>query len=420
MKTKTNLIVGIALFFMMTRGCNCPQPSVISINPTQGPGGTIVEVQFDGGGLAGSVFWDGSGTSTRNAYSVGLSHTLRFTVPVGAANGIHKVSVESGSKLSNEVNFTVTGAGTNVIPVIQGFDIAEGGKELTLYGMNFTTNSVVVVDNATVTSYIGVSQPWRIIPLEFADNVILCTLPNAVNPGTSHTAKVVNASGFESAVYNFTVPSRTTTMAYTSIAGVPLPQYYVSRLNQVYSVRRSYTEAGMMLDLVVRDTALTKPAVGGVGGGFTDADLYSFWRAYADTLNTGWYMLALFADQYDGPGTTWGSMFMNGTSSIPGLPAGRERRGYVLFRNAFTAAWFGTQIDQAYDRDVLHESGHAFNLFHTDTVGSYGISAMARSVDLIAAKWNLQFSTISEAHIGTHAAVDVKPGLDAFGTRTCH
>jgi hypothetical protein len=92
----------------------------------------------------------------------------------------------------------------------------------------------------------------------------------------------------------------------------------------------------------------------------------------------------------------------------------------VLFRNAFTAAWFGTQIEEAYNRDVLHESGHAFNLFHTDTVGSFGISAMARSVDLVAAKWNMQYSSMSKSHIGTHAAVDVEPGQHAFGTRSCH
>jgi hypothetical protein len=419
MKTNKILPLALTLFFMMTRGCDCPAPTVISITPTQGPGGTIVEVQFDQGGLGGTVLWDGSGVTTRNAHIVGLSHTLRFTVPVGATTGNHAVSVQSASKLSNSVDFTVTGPGNNSVPQIDGFDVAEAGKELTLYGQNFTTNSVILVDNVTVTSYVGTSQPWRTIPYEFADNVIVCTVPGTVNPGTSHTAKVVNAPGFESAIFTFTVPSRTLTTAYTSIAGVPLPQYYVSRLNQVYSVRRSYAEAGMALNIVVHDTSVTKPAVGGAGATFTDADLYSFWRAYADTANTGWYMLALYADQYSGPGTTWGSMFMN-VSNIPGLPAGRERRGYVLFRNAFTAAWFGTQIEQAYDRDILHESGHAFNLFHTDTVGSFGVSAMARSVDLIAAKWNMQYSTMSKGHIGTHQAVDVEPGQNAFGTRSCH
>ncbi|HMK38531.1 MAG TPA: IPT/TIG domain-containing protein, partial [Bacteroidota bacterium] len=360
---KRTFIVTLASFvcLMMIRGCNCSTPTIVSISPTSGPGGTIVEVVFSQGGLGGVVLWDGSPLSTRNGNSLGLSGTLHFTVPVGAPTGAHKVSVQSGSLVSSQVNFSVTGAGANVVPGIQGFDVAEGIKELTLYGDNFTTNSIVVVDADTVTQYSGSSQPFRPIPLSLAGNVLLCTLPHALSPGSAHTAKVVNAPGFASGLFAFTVPIRKTTFEYTAISGVPLPDYYTNRNGSVYSVRRSYTEAGMMLDIIAKNTDVAKPATGGIGGGFTDADLYSFWRAFADTTQTGWYMLALFADQYnDSAGvTTWGSMFMN-VGTISGLPGGRERRGFALFRNSFTAATFGMQIEQAYNRDVLHESGHAF------------------------------------------------------------
>ena len=409
------------LCLMMIRGCNCSAPSLVSISPSSGPGGTIVEVVFDQGGLGGSVLWDGAPLSTRNGNSLGLSGTLHFTVPVGASAGTHRVSVQSGNLVSNQVNFSVTGPGANVVPDVQGFDVAEGIKELTLYGARFTTNSIVIVDGDTVTQYSGSSQPFRAIPLSLVSNVLLCTLPGALAPGSAHTAKVVNAAGFESAPFSFSAPIRKTTFEYTAISGVPLPDYYTNRNGSVYSVRRSYTEAGMMLDIIAIHTDVAKPAVGGGSGGFTDADLYSFWRAFADTTQTGWYMLALFADQYnDSAGvTTWGEMFMN-VGYIPGLPGGRERRGFALFRNSFDAATYGTQIEQAYNRDVLHESGHAFNLFHSDTVGSFNISAMTRTVDLDTAHWTLQFSTMSRAHIGTHSAANVEPGQNPYATRTCH
>ena len=420
---RRSLIVAMASFvcLMMVRGCNCSTPTLVSISPASGPGGTIVEVVFNQGGLGGNVLWDGNLLSTRNGNSLGLSGTLHFTVPVGASTGTHKVSVQSGSLVSNQVSFAVTGPGANVVPDIQGFDVAEGIKELTLYGDKFTTNSIVVVDADTVTQYSGSSQPFRPIPLSLVSNVLLCTLPHALSPGSTHTAKVVNATGFESGVFTFTAPIRKTTFEYTAISGVPLPDYYTKRNGSVYSVRRSYTEAGMMLDIIAKNTDVAKPATGGVGGGFTDADLYGFWRAFADTTQTGWYMLALFADQYNDPAgtTTWGSMFMN-VGNISGLPGGRERRGYALFRNSFNAATFGTQIEQAYNRDVLHESGHAFNLFHSDTVGSFNISAMTRTVDLDTLHWTLQFSTKSREHIGTHSAANVEPGQNPFSTRTCH
>jgi len=422
MKQALKMLAIFAMTMMIMHGCECEKPLITSVTPPSGAGGTIVEVKYSKGSIDGDMYWEGTKLETRNASILGLGNTLYFTVPVGATNAGHAIKVSSGGKFSDDTTFTVTGPGAHAIPQIHGFDICHGIKELTLYGANFTTNSIAILDGTdTVKQYAGGSMPLRIIPHNFVDNILLMTLPGALTMGSAHTITVVNSPAHVSANFAFTVPNRLTKMEYSMATGGSYPQYYIERLNSVYSLRRAYCDAGMIIDITIGDS-VAKPAVGGASGGFTDADLYSFWQAYADTTDSGWYMMGVFVDAYDdAPGwITWGSMFMNRKYSLATLPTKYERRGYALFRNGFTAAYFGSWIEEAYLRDVCHEAGHGFNLYHADTVGMYSTSIMTRNANLDSTNWILRFSAASRTHLQSHSVNDVKPGKTAFDNRTCH
>jgi hypothetical protein len=70
--------LGLFVILALAAGCECPQPQIESIDPSSGPGGTIVEVVFSGGGLGGVVVFDGSDVKTHYASNLGLGKTSCF------------------------------------------------------------------------------------------------------------------------------------------------------------------------------------------------------------------------------------------------------------------------------------------------------------------------------------------------------
>jgi hypothetical protein len=410
MKGFTRLLGRLGLFVILAlaAGCECPQPQIESIDPSSGPGGTIVEVVFSGGGLGGVVVFDGSDVKTHYASNLGLGKTLRFTVPYNATAGSKNVQVRSEGDLSPAVAFNVTGPGTVPTPTLDGFAIANSdGKEITVFGSGFSTLSQVFIDGTEVDRYAGNSLPLRTLPFDFVDNVIICTPASPLALGSSHTVEVINPGGISSGTLNITVPNRICQMEFDALENIPVPEYYIWQNNTVNSLRRTYTECGWIIELTYGDTTVVDPLA---GTPFSYADLYSFWQANANVPSSGYYMHGQFIA--DGP-TARGVMFMN-TNRIPSLPSANYRQGFACFWDDF--AVFADR-PQKYFRTTLHEAGHGFNLYHSDQSGNQTVMTTTPS---LAAGWHCFFSTTSCTHLQSHSLTDVAPGGTGFGSRTCH
>lgn len=408
---KKILLLGILVGAILQFGasCDCEQPIIDSMNPSSGPGGTIVEVVYTRGGLSGLINFDGSLVDTRNAGSLGIGKKLRFTIPYNATAGSKDVRVRSGGKTSAAVSFNVTGPGVVPTPAIDGFSIGNDvGSEITVFGSNFSTLSKVYIDGTEVDRYSGVSTPFREIPIAFVDNLIICTPVSNLALGSSHNVQVRNPGGVNSNTYNFTVPDRVCKMEFDAITGTPVPDYYVWQNSTVNTIRRSYTECGWIIELKYDDTSLVDP---NAGTPFSNADLYSFWQAYAAVAPSGCYMHGAFIP--DGP-TVRGVMYMN-ILRTPSLPSANRRQGFALFWNDFAVYADKTQ---KYIRTALHESGHGFNLLHGDASASQTVMTTTPS---LAAGWHCFFSNTSCTHLKSHTMNAVCPGGEAFGSsRSCN
>ena len=388
--------------------CECEQPAIQSITPASGAGGTIVKVVYAKGGIAGSVEYEGSLVPTRNAGNLGIGKTLFFTIPYDATAGAKQVAVKSAGKTSAPVSFTVTGSGTVPTPVIDGFEVPNAtGTEITIFGSNFSTLSKVFIDGTEVDHYYGASEPFRQIPDDMVDNLIICTPATDLVTGTSYNIQVKNPGDVNSAVFSATVPSRILRMEFDAIVGYDPPVYYVWRNNTVNTLRRTYMNCGWIIDLVYDDLEITDPQA---GAAFSANDLYSFWLAYADRRISGAsYMHGQFVSSFvDG---YMGLMFMH-TGRVPNLPSAHRREGFALFYDAFAA----NQRTARYLRSTMHEAGHGFNLEHGDC--SAGTTIMNQTGS-IGANWNYTFSNLSCTHLESHNINAVRPGGDAFGARSC-
>lgn len=405
-------LVGLIATFVLIGGgsCdNCNQPQITSMNPTSGPGGTIVEVVYSGGGVTGTVIFDGSSVETRSASSIGLSRRLRFTVPYNATAGSKNVQVRSEGGTSPADTFNVTGPGTVPVPVLDGWETANSnGFEISVFGSNFSTLSKVYVNGTEVKSYHGNQPPIRLLPFDFVDNVIICLPETALTQGSSYSIQVKNPNNKNSNILNVTVPTRECKMEFLAIQGVPVPDYYVWQNNTVNTFRRSYTTCGWILDLDDMGTNITDPQS---GNPFSYADLYSFWQAHANVPISGYYMAGIYIA--DGP-TARGVMFMN-TGRIPSLPSANYRQGFACFWDDFAVY---TDRQQRYIRTAMHEAGHGFNLLHSDA--SLNRTLMT-TTPLLAAGWHCFFSNTSCTHLQSHNINAVAPGGEAFGSsRSCN
>jgi hypothetical protein len=400
--------IGLFMIFALLTGCNCQQPQIQSINPASGPGGTIVEVVFTGGGLGGSVIFDGTVVTTRYASNLGLGKILRFTVPYNATTGSKNVQVRSDGQTSPAVAFSVTGSGSVPTPVLDGFAISHSnGEEITVFGSNFSTLSQVFIDGTEVDRYAGNSEPIRILPFDFVDNVIICTPTTPLSMGSSYNIVVRNPGNINSNTLNITVPSRVCELEYDALEDIPVPDYYIWQNSTVNTIRRTYTTCGWILELAYDDTAIVDPQS---GSPFSYADLYSFWQAYASPPASATYMHGAFLA--DGP-TARGVMYMN-SGNVSSLPAANQRQGFACFWDDFAVY---TDRPQKYFRTTLHEAGHGFHLYHSDASASQTVMTTTPS---LASGWHCYFSTTSCNHLRSHDIDDVSPGGTAWGSRTCH
>lgn len=403
------LALSALVFLIVLSGCECEQPEITSINPNSGPGGTIVEVNYTKGGLGGVVLLEGAAQETRYASNLGLGKTLYFTVPYDASTGNKDVQVRSAGKTSPAVNFNVTGAGAAPTPTIDGIEIPNrDGKEITVFGSNFSTLSKVFIDGAEVSRYAGNSMPLRTLPLQFVDNAIICEPQTPLASGSSHTIEVRNPNNNNSGQFAFDVPDRVCVMEFDALEDVPVPQYYIFRNNSLSTMRKEYTECGWILEISYDDTSVADPQA---GSPFTTADMYSFWQANASVPSGSDYMHGAFLTD-DNQGLL-GIMFMN-TGSVPSLPNAERRQGFAVFRNAFNQA----NREQFYLRTTMHEAGHGFNLLHGDGDGAQTIMNQTGTV---GNNFIYNFSNISCTHLGSHAIGAVAPGGEAFGSgRSCN
>jgi hypothetical protein len=404
------LAMGLLGILMISINCECPQPNIESMTPSSGPGGTIVEVVYSGGGISGTIVFDGANVETRTASNLGLGKILRFTVPYNATAGNKNVQVRSEGGTSPAVAFNVTGTGTVPTPVLDGFAISNAdGSEITVFGSGFSTLSQVFIDGTEVNRYAGNSDPIRVLPFDFVDNAIICQPATNLNRGSSYDVQVTNPGGVNSNILNITVPNRVCKMEFDALENIPVPDYYVWQNNTVNTFRRTYTECGWIIELAYGDTAVVDPQA---GSAFSYADLYSFWQANANEPASGYYMHGAFVT--DGPAAApRGVMFMN-TGSVPSLPAADFRQGFACFWDDFAVY---ADRPQKYFRTTLHEAGHGFNLYHSDQSANQTVMT---ATNILGAGWHCFFSNTSCTHLESHSLTDVAPGGTAFGSRTCH
>ncbi|GEM_PF-5504993 len=398
------------LFLVLLSGCECEQPEIISINPNSGPGGTIVEVQYSKGGLGGVVLLDGTTQETRYASNLGLGKTLYFTIPFNAATGNKNVQVRSDGKTSPAVTFNVTGSGVVPTPTINGVEIPNrDGKEITVFGRNFSTLSKVFIDGVEVKRYAGHSLPLRVLPLQFVDNAIICEPQTPLALGSSHTIEVRNPNNNNSGGFAFDVPDRVCMMEFDALQNIPLPQYYIFRNNSLTTMRKEYTECGWILEITYDDTSVADPQA---GSPFTTADMFSFWQANANVPSSAEIFMHGAFLTADNQGLL-GIMFMN-VGSVPSLPNANRRQGFAVFRNAFSPP----NLEQFYLRTTMHEAGHGFNLLHSD---GDGIQSIMNQTSVVGNNFVYDFSNISCEHLESHDIDAVAPGGEAFGSgRSCN
>ena len=409
--SKWLLWLGSLVVIVLIAGCECEQPEIVSITPTSGPGGTIVEVRYNKGGIGGVVLFDGNTVETRYASNLGLGKTLYFTVPFNATLGNKTVQVRSDGKTSPAENFNVTGSGTVPVPEVHGIEIPNrNGKEITVFGSNFSTLSRVFIDGVEVKRYAGNSLPLRILPLEFVDNAIICEPATPLTLGSSHTIEVRNPNNTNSTSFSFDVPDRVCMVEYDALENVPLPDYYIFRDNTLSTMRRVYTECGWILEISYDDTSLVDPQS---GSPFSTADMFSFWQANANVPSSGAEVYMHGAFLTDDTQGLLGIMFMN-IGSVPSLPDANRRQGFAVFRNAFS----GANLEQFYLRTTMHEAGHGFNLLHPD---GDDIQTIMNQTSVVGGNFRYDFSNISCEHLESHDIDAVAPGGEAFGSgRSCN
>jgi hypothetical protein len=429
----------LGIFLLM--GATCPgpgNPPVISeLDPPSGPAGTIVTVRGSRFGTGGTVNFDGSNVSTQ-----GTGSPLVFTVPYDATSGNKNVHVTIGGERSADVPFNVTATASAPTPVADGFEVGyyallnsadENLMELAVFGSGFDTNCDILLDGNAITnsllagipvgSLVGVFTPgimsFHNNPPERWDNAVICLLTatdgNLPALGSTHTVAVRNTvSGVTSGDVSVTIPSRRTLIEMDKLTTVDFPPRVIWRDNTLNTARRTYTAAGMILD-IRQDEDVIDPIA---GTAFSDADLVDFFNANSnmddDAFTGEWYMHAAFLTNYDLGIPGW---------NILGIMWADNRRGYALFENAFTA-------DANYLRSMLHEMGHGFNLTHCDgdaipqrdasgnlvftpggaiVIQTDGTSIMNQT-GASAANWNYDFTNQSETHIRTFSANEVQPG----------
>lgn len=429
------LVVGLLLVVGCgTRPTLTNPPVITSLEPASGPSGTTVTVRGERFGTGGTVIFDGTGQTTH-----GTGSPLVATVPYDAATGARPVQVLISGIESAPVEFQVTSTAAAPAPVLDGWEIGylslaasadEDLMEIVGFGTGLDTNVVLEFNGSALASFTPGIPAGSLVGI-FAGAATLSGFPpNQYNRavaayltasagtlpalGSTHTLRARNnVTGAVSNTLNINIPTRRAMIEMDRLTGVDWFPVAVLQNNRVNTIRRSYTEAGILLDRRY-DEQIDDPR-DPAGGPFTNADVISFRDAAmnrTDNVFSGeWYVhLSLL------------------TSSTTNGLLGRmfdtaNRQGTVVFASAAP-----TQAN--YLRTTVHELGHALNLTHCegdavmqrDASGNLVIGANGRPViqtmgvtmmnqtRALANNWGFQFSADSETHLRTHALNEVRPG----------
>ena len=196
----------------------CTSPNLTSLAPSQGPARSLVAIQGTSGVVR--VLWD-VGTPNQRTIATNVGGTL-FSVPPGAAPGVHKVAIEDDSGQSEAMDFLVGGEALamgapridHVMLLDAEFDGGDVSFTLYVQGANFDVGAVVEIDEAEIatTSHKAITNDlYGVSPNAFARPIhqylSLAAVPGARAAGSDISIVVRNADDVESAALVYTLPT---------------------------------------------------------------------------------------------------------------------------------------------------------------------------------------------------------------------
>lgn len=211
------LSVLVALLLPPLAGCSAPTLS--DLDADQGPEHTLVEVS--GSNLfAARIVWD-AGTPAEREIPGGFLGPYMFSVPPGAAPGVHPVALRNANGTSATLDFTVTPPQPfgpprvdRVTVVAASFSGNQVDVALFVQGANIDVGAVVVVDGVDVAT---IAHKGLKHDLLGTDPVVLgypiyhylglFALPDPMNAGASIDVQVRNLDGVTSAAFDTTLPT---------------------------------------------------------------------------------------------------------------------------------------------------------------------------------------------------------------------
>ncbi|MCB9234417.1 MAG: IPT/TIG domain-containing protein [Bacteroidia bacterium] len=432
------------LFLGLGVGCDNPSasnpPNISSLSPAAGNSTTIVTINGSRFGTGGKVVWDAD-----TLIPQGTGDPLVFTVPYNAAAGNHSVKVVIQGFSSNSVNFNVTSTVAGPNPNIEGWEVGyfnlgraavEDDYELVIYGTGFDNNCVIEVNGTAISntglpgvpagSLLGalkVGSSMQGYPANLYPNGLIARLnQNAGIPVPALGANlnvrvrntVTNALSNQVAV---SIPARRVLVEFdkidtTIVSWVPVA---IFRNNRVNTLRRSYSNAGLLIDSrydqSVRDLRR--------GADYTDADLVNLFNSNSslsgNTFANEWYFHTMLVTTIANPNP--------GRITLGKMWDTANRSGLAVAMGSFVGN------NQGALRTLIHEIGHGFNLSHCEgdaTVpaatpavpcpgpNANGTTIMNQTLALGGA-WTYLFSAASTNHLTNHSLNEVQPGAGQMG-----
>lgn len=273
------------------------------------------------------------------------------------------------------MTFQCTGTQSAPVPSVNAFEVGyyvfskysdENMMELVVFGSGFDNNCDVVFDGTVVSNsrlpgvpagsiigiLVGGIMTFQNYPPERYSNTILALLlkkdGNLPALGSAHTVVVRNnVTGINSNTLNITIPNRRVLIEMDKIATEDWPPQVIWRNNTINTLRKAYTNAGLLMDLRWDDT-VTDP---NAGSAFSDADLVDFFNSFSsmsgNVYTNEWYFHVGTLSRYSTNPNVLGIMWAN------------NRRGLVVFADAAPS-------DANYLRTYIHEIGHGLNLTHCE------------------------------------------------------
>ncbi|MET0987227.1 MAG: IPT/TIG domain-containing protein [Steroidobacteraceae bacterium] len=437
----------LLLLVLVLSGSSCPprnaSPTISALSPNSGTGGTIVRIEGNDFGSDHRVLFDGYEVASQGAGS-----PVVFTVPYYATAGGHTVVLETANSSTPAQTFTVTTRlqpPDPVAPFIEGVEVgyfhlgasAAGNVfEIVLHGTGFDTNDKVIICGRQIPGYlpgvptsalIGAISAAATLPgypvAEYGRSLVAFVDKNqfpGIDRGSPCTAQVERGGTAQtvSNIVSFTIPARHVLVEIdrlddTSVGWQPNVLFRDGRID---TPRRTYTPAGLLLDLREDDT-VADPRAGTTraGSAFSDAEMVDFFTTAQDMeaqiLGGEWFFHVALLTTRDEPASaccTLGIMFRTA-----------DRRGMAVFT--------GTVSGQVqYLRTWLHEMGHGFNLSHcegeavinrnsagmpiTCSYSTLGTTLMNQTCALDTA-FTYQFAANAVTHLTTHPENEVRPGV---------